>query len=65
MEEYKTLESFIDEVENKRYKKDKPFIVGPKTDEKRLKFLSSNDNQQGRPLIEKIKGKNKKGIKGE
>lgn len=65
MKEYKTLESFLDAVEKKRYKKDNPFIIGPKTDEKRLKSLLTNDNQQGRPLIEEIKEKNKKGIKGE
>lgn len=58
--EYKTLESFIDKVEDNRYRKGDPFKLGEKTTEARIKSLLSDDNNQGRPMIEEVKKEIKK-----
>lgn len=51
---YKVVYGFIDVVENRNYNAGDPFVVGPKTDDKRIGLLSGYDNNLGRPLIEKV-----------
>lgn len=55
MEKYKVIEGFIDEVEDRGYRANDPFVIGPKTDKKRLEALSTENNKQNKPLIEKVK----------
>lgn len=55
MEKYKVIEGFIDEIEKKAYRANDPFVIGPKTDKKRLEALLTKNNKQNRPLIEKVK----------
>lgn len=51
---FKVIHSFIDGVEKRNYKPGDAFIIGPKTDAKRLAQLSGYDNNIGRPLIEHV-----------
>lgn len=62
--EYKTLDSFIDTVEGRSYKKGVKFEVGDKTDKKRLNNLLSNNNGQGKPMIEVVQEEKKVEKKG-
>jgi len=48
---YKVVTGFIDIVESKGYKAGDEFVVGPKTDDKRLALLSSANNNLGKTLI--------------
>lgn len=65
MSQYKVIYGFIDQVEGKGYRTGDKFVVGPQTDKERIKSLSTNENQQGRPLIQQVKTKIKKGTKRE
>lgn len=51
---YKVVYGFIDSVEKRDYKTGDAFVVGPKTDDKRIRSLSGYDNAIGRPLIVEI-----------
>lgn len=51
---YKVIHGFIDSVEDRNYKAGDTFVVGKKTDEKRIAVLSGSDNNLNRPLIEKV-----------
>lgn len=54
---YKAKELFKDKVTGKVYQAGDTYL---ETDEKRIAELSSTDNQQGRPLIQKGAGKKSK-----
>jgi hypothetical protein len=51
---YKVVYGFIDAIEKRNYKVGDTFIVGPKTDDKRIRSLSGYANNLMRPLIEKV-----------
>lgn len=51
---FKVIHGFIDTVEDRNYKAGDTFVVGKKTDEKRLALLAGSDNNLNRPLIEQV-----------
>ena len=51
---FKVIHGFIDTVEDRNYKAGDTFVVGKKTDEKRLALLAGSGNNLNRPLIEKV-----------
>lgn len=52
---FKVIYGFIDSVENKNYKAGDEFVVGEKTDAKRIASLMGYTNNISRPLIEEVK----------
>ena len=51
---FKVVHSFVDVVEKRNYNVGDAFVIGPKTDAKRIQALSTHANGLTRPLIEKV-----------